>query len=125
MKIDLSRVRLTEDWHIYPTFRCLSGLLLSIYCHLTPLSNHQKRLSKPRRVNHSATLRAFFEHTSNSRFSKTAFKTTMAPRSEDLFDEDDAPSINPYEVLGIEKTATAGEVKTAYRKAALKNHPGT
>jgi DnaJ family protein C protein 9 len=49
----------------------------------------------------------------------------MAPRSEDLFDEDDVPSINPYEVLGIEKTATAGEVKSAYRKAALKNHPGT
>jgi len=59
------------------------------------------------------------------RFSKTAFKDTMAPHSEDLFDEDDAPSINPYEVLGIEKTATADEVKSAYRKAALKNHPGT
>ena len=48
----------------------------------------------------------------------------MAPKIEELFDEDDAPLINPYEVLGIEKTATANEVKSAYRKAALKNHPG-
>ena len=35
------------------------------------------------------------------------------------------PSIDPYEVLGLEKTATADQVKNAYRKAALKNHPGT
>ena len=48
----------------------------------------------------------------------------MAPTKEELFDEDDAPLINPYEVLGIEKAATANEVKSAYRKAALKNHPG-
>ncbi|ELR07939.1 hypothetical protein VC83_00077 [Pseudogymnoascus destructans] len=47
----------------------------------------------------------------------------MAPTNVELFDEDDAPIINPYEVLGIEKTATANEVKSAYRKAALKNHP--
>jgi DnaJ-class molecular chaperone len=47
----------------------------------------------------------------------------MAPREEDLLDED-PPSINPYQVLGLEKTASADEVKTAYRKAALKHHPG-
>jgi DnaJ homolog subfamily C member 9 len=47
----------------------------------------------------------------------------MAPSSEDLFDEE-PPSINPYEVLGIEKLATADEIKSAYRRAALKNHPG-
>ena len=47
----------------------------------------------------------------------------MAPREEDLM-VDEPPSINPYEVLGIEKTATADEVKSAYRKAALKHHPG-
>ena len=47
----------------------------------------------------------------------------MAPREEDLID-DEPPSINPYEVLGIEKTATSDEVKLAYRKAALKHHPG-
>jgi DnaJ family protein C protein 9 len=48
----------------------------------------------------------------------------MASPSEDPFDEV-PPSINPYKVLGIKKTASADEVKTAYRKAALKNHPGT
>jgi hypothetical protein len=49
--------------------------------------------------------------------------SNMAPREEDLMDED-PPSINPYEVLGLEKTASADEVKSSYRKAALKHHPG-
>jgi DnaJ-class molecular chaperone len=48
----------------------------------------------------------------------------MAPREENLLDED-LPSINPYQVLGLEKTASGAEVKSAYRKAALKHHPGT
>jgi len=33
--------------------------------------------------------------------------------------------INPYEVLGIELDATADDIKSAYRKQALKHHPGT
>ncbi|KAG6027090.1 hypothetical protein E4U41_001056 [Claviceps citrina] len=33
------------------------------------------------------------------------------------------PVIDPYRVLGLEKQATADQVKSAYRKAALKNHP--
>ncbi|GAB0134572.1 hypothetical protein EsDP_00002937 [Epichloe bromicola] len=33
------------------------------------------------------------------------------------------PVIDPYETLGLEKQATADQVKSAYRKAALKNHP--
>ncbi|KAI0872134.1 hypothetical protein GGS24DRAFT_491694 [Hypoxylon argillaceum] len=42
--------------------------------------------------------------------------------SDDLLDGE-PPAINPYEVLGLERTATADQVKSAYRKLALKNHP--
>ncbi|KAK5939400.1 hypothetical protein PMZ80_008704 [Knufia obscura] len=31
--------------------------------------------------------------------------------------------INPYEVLSLDKSATADQIKSAYRKAALKHHP--
>ncbi|KIL89569.1 DnaJ like subfamily c member 9 [Fusarium avenaceum] len=37
--------------------------------------------------------------------------------------ESEPPTIDPYEVLGLERTATADQVKQAYRKAALKHHP--
>lgn len=44
---------------------------------------------------------------------------------EEIGEEDDGPpTINPYEVLGLEREATADEVKKAYRKMALKHHPG-
>ena len=46
----------------------------------------------------------------------------MAPGKET---EDDPPhEIDPYGVLGIETAATAEQVKSAYRKLALKHHPG-
>lgn len=35
------------------------------------------------------------------------------------------PVIDPYEALGLERTATPEQVKKAYRKASLKTHPGT
>ena len=37
--------------------------------------------------------------------------------------EDPPTSIEPYKVLAIDKSATADQVKSAYRKAALKHHP--
>jgi DnaJ homolog subfamily C member 9 len=40
-------------------------------------------------------------------------------------DENEPPSIDPYEVLGLELEATADDVKKAYRKLALIHHPGT
>lgn len=38
--------------------------------------------------------------------------------------EDGPPAIDPYEVLGLDTEATADDVKKAYRKLALKHHPG-
>lgn len=34
------------------------------------------------------------------------------------------PVIDPYEVLGLERTATPDQIKKAYRKASLRTHPG-
>ncbi|KAF6840257.1 LysM domain-containing protein [Colletotrichum plurivorum] len=45
-----------------------------------------------------------------------------SPASDDLV-EGEPPAIDPYEILGIDREATADQVKSAYRKAALKNHP--
>lgn len=47
----------------------------------------------------------------------------MSSDEEDLV-QGEPPSINPYEVLGLDREATADQVKSAYRKAALKHHPG-
>ena len=43
--------------------------------------------------------------------------------SEELLDEPPT-SINPYQVLDVEKDATLDRIKSAYRKAALQWHPG-
>ncbi|KAF5664877.1 hypothetical protein FHETE_6890 [Fusarium heterosporum] len=37
--------------------------------------------------------------------------------------ESEPPTIDPYEVLSLENTATGDQIKQAYRKAALKHHP--
>ncbi|KAI1954938.1 hypothetical protein LOZ12_000818 [Ophidiomyces ophidiicola] len=45
------------------------------------------------------------------------------PAGEDDLVADPPSAINPYEVLGIDEKATADQVKSAYRKQALKHHP--
>lgn len=63
------------------------------------------------------------------RSSKEAAKPPSESGSEhdhderDLSDVEEPPTIDPYKVLGLERDATADQIKTAYRKAALKNHP--
>ncbi|CBY00432.1 hypothetical protein IAQ61_011359 [Plenodomus lingam] len=42
---------------------------------------------------------------------------------EEVEEDEGPPTIDPYEVLGLEQEATADDVKKAYRKLALKNHP--
>ena len=42
---------------------------------------------------------------------------------EDL--SDPPTDINPYEVLEIETTATSSAIKSAYKRLALRHHPGT
>ncbi|KAG6007427.1 hypothetical protein E4U21_006016 [Claviceps maximensis] len=37
--------------------------------------------------------------------------------------DDQPPVIDPYEVLSLDKEATSDQVRSAYRKAALKSHP--
>ncbi|GAO17692.1 uncharacterized protein UV8b_01338 [Ustilaginoidea virens] len=39
------------------------------------------------------------------------------------FADHDLPAIDPYKVLGLDRQAEANQVKSAYRKAALKHHP--
>jgi DnaJ family protein C protein 9 len=48
----------------------------------------------------------------------------MPAKTDDLVDEPPT-SINPYRVLDLDKGASADQIKAAYRKAALKHHPGT
>ena len=45
-------------------------------------------------------------------------------QEDDIEEEEGPPAIDPYEVLGLETEATADDVKKAYRKLALKHHPG-
>ncbi|EXJ92229.1 hypothetical protein A1O3_00779 [Capronia epimyces CBS 606.96] len=44
-------------------------------------------------------------------------------RQQEELDVTDPPTIDPYDVLKVSETATADEIKSSYRKLALKHHP--
>ncbi|KAK8195507.1 hypothetical protein IWZ00DRAFT_221559 [Phyllosticta capitalensis] len=45
------------------------------------------------------------------------------PDLEDLIDEEPPKTIDPYAVLEVAQDASADQIKSSYRKAALKHHP--
>jgi DnaJ family protein C protein 9 len=51
----------------------------------------------------------------------------MAPRGEKTAEVPDQPpaATDLYDILGVEQDATPEQIKSAYRKQALKHHPGT
>jgi DnaJ-domain-containing protein 1 len=66
-----------------------------------------------------------FSPVSPSSFEEQSFNKLLETMSdvEDIADGE-LPVIDPYEILELERSATTDQVKSAYRKAALKNHPG-
>ncbi|CCU76865.1 unnamed protein product [Blumeria hordei] len=54
---------------------------------------------------------------------KKKVRSRASPPLDPEGPETTPPVINPYQVLGIEPCASADDIKTAYRKAALKHHP--
>lgn len=95
--------------------------------HSTPLQNprtltvapppgpSREALNASRRVVHDFTFTAQIIIAKTQNVIMSAF---------DDLEEGEPPVIDPYEVLGLDRSATADQVKSAYRKAALKNHPG-
>jgi hypothetical protein len=79
-------------------------------------------LSQQRHITHTMT-RA--KPTFRERDDRKAKADPFVNDEEEDMDEDGPPVVDPYEVLGLEKEATADDVKKAYRKLALKHHPGT
>lgn len=71
---------------------------------------------------HFTLLFSYLTHLSSR--SDLATTTTRMPTKVDDLQDDVPNNINPYKVLEIEKSATPDQIKTAYRRLALRHHPG-
>jgi DnaJ family protein C protein 9 len=64
------------------------------------------------------------KHAAAVREDQKAKSDHINAQEEDIEADEGPPSVDPYEVLGLDQNATADDVKKAYRKLALKHHPG-
>ncbi len=60
---------------------------------------------------------------SKNAYVKEAYELIKKRRTEEAASMKDAKDSKDYATLGIKSTATDSEIRTAYRKLALKNHP--
>jgi len=52
-----------------------------------------------------------------------SFESNFDPRSSYIFRDKPKPEISPYAAMGLNKDASASEIKKKYRKLALRYHP--
>ncbi|TQS36713.1 hypothetical protein Golomagni_02828 [Golovinomyces magnicellulatus] len=50
-------------------------------------------------------------------------QSSGADKDEDITNDLPLPTVEPYTVLGVVKSATDDQIRSAYRKAALRHHP--
>ncbi|EXJ93736.1 DnaJ like subfamily C member 9 [Capronia coronata CBS 617.96] len=62
-------------------------------------------------------------HKSKAHAARDSPPRSVEDQEEEELELNDPPSVDPYNVLKISETATADEIKSAYRKLALKHHP--
>lgn len=70
----------------------------------------------------SVSLNILF-HPSHNNFTPPYISKMPSKKSNVAEPEEPDTTINPYTILSITPEATASEIKTAYRRAALANHP--
>ena len=92
---------------------------VTLPCERACLPHSQRRGKTKRHYSHSSA-----SGSTETLYLRT-FRTLPRPAAMDRPSEEPPQSINPYKALGLSKAASPAEVKTAYKKLALKHHPGS